>query len=63
VYVALAAPAERVRAAHDARVEVLPGAAVAAILGDSPESGADFLEYRTTGVADEQLRLGLVPPT
>lgn len=61
VYVALAAPAQRVASVHGAEIQVLPGAAVAAILGESSDAVPGFDDYRAAGVADEELRLGLVP--
>ena len=61
VYVALAAPARRVTSVHGADIQVLPGAAVAAILGESREESPGFDEYRGAGVADEELKLGLAP--
>ena len=61
VYVALAAPARRVTALHEADIQVLPGAAVAAILGGThQEKVPAFADYRAAGVADEELKLGLV---
>jgi hypothetical protein len=61
VYVALAAPARRVTSVYGADIQVLPGAAVAAILGESRESTPTFEEYRKSGVADEEIKLGIVP--
>jgi hypothetical protein len=61
VYVALAAPAQRVASVYGADIQVLPGAAVAAILGDSHDSAPTFADYRDNGVADEEIKLGLVP--
>ncbi|MGZ5086998.1 MAG: carboxyl transferase domain-containing protein [Usitatibacter sp.] len=61
VYVALAAPAARVASVHGADIQVLPGAAVAAILGESREEKPAFSDYRAAGVADEELKLGLIP--
>lgn len=61
IYVALAAPAQRVASLHGADIQVLPGAAVAAILGESRESVPSFDDYRAAGVADQELKLGLVP--
>ena len=61
VYVALAAPAAEVTSLYGADIQVLPGAAVAAILGDSRESTPTFEDYRSGGVAERELRLGLVP--
>jgi hypothetical protein len=61
VYVALAAPAARVSSVHGADIQVLPGSAVAAILGESHEALPSFDNYRAAHVADEELRLGLAP--
>jgi hypothetical protein len=61
VYVALAAPAHRVTSVYGADIQVLPGSAVAAILGDSTESSPAFDEYHAAGVADEEIKLGIVP--
>jgi hypothetical protein len=61
VYVALAAPARRVVSIYGADIQVLPGAAVAAILGQSNDSVPTFEDYRASGVADEELKLGFVP--
>jgi hypothetical protein len=61
VYVALAAPARRVTSVYGADIQVLPGAAVAAILGTSQETAPTFDEYRASGVADEEIKLGFVP--
>lgn len=61
VYVALAAPAARVSSVHGAEIHVLPGTAVAAILGASREALPSFDDYRAARVADDELKLGLVP--
>ena len=61
VYVALASPASRVAVVFGADVQVLPGAAVASILGASRDAVADIAEYRRAGVADVELKLGLPP--
>jgi hypothetical protein len=60
VYVALAAPAHRVTSIYGANIQVLPGAAVAAILGESRESAPTFADYLAAGVADQELKLGIV---
>lgn len=60
VYVALAAPAHRVASVYGADVQVLPGAAVAAILGESATHAASFSDYRAAGVSDEEIKLGFV---
>ncbi len=62
VYVALAASAAHVRTIYGVTdIQVLPGSAVASILGGSDETRADIDECRRAGVADEELKLGLVP--
>ena len=61
VYVALAAPAAEVTSLYGADIQVLPGSAVAAILGESRESVPTFEDYRSGGVAEREMRLGLVP--
>ena len=62
VYVALAAPARHVASVHGlARIEVLPGTAVAAILGESRDEAPSFTDYRAAGVAEDELKLGIVP--
>lgn len=63
VYVALAAPARRVTSLYGADIQVLPGSAVAAILGEARESVPAFDDYRAAGVADQEIKLGLVPGT
>jgi hypothetical protein len=62
VYVALAAPAARVASVYGADIQVLPATAVAAILGESRESAPSFAEYRAARVAEEEIKLGFVPP-
>jgi hypothetical protein len=59
VYVALAAPARRVTSVYGADIQVLPGSAVAAILGESHDAIPTFHDYREARVADEEIRLGL----
>ena len=61
VYVALAAPAAEVSSVYGADIQVLPGSAVAAILGSSRESAPSFAEYRAAGVAEREIKLGIVP--
>ncbi|QJR15167.1 carboxyl transferase domain-containing protein [Usitatibacter palustris] len=64
VYVALAAPATHVSVVYGAHVQVLPGAAIAAILGETndaePDKEAIAKEAITAGVADAQLKLGII---
>jgi len=59
VYVALAGPATHVSALHGAHIRVLPGSALTAILGEAPEEEATAFDYKTAGVAEEELKLGL----
>jgi hypothetical protein len=61
VYVAFAAPAQRVALVHGAHIQVLPGSVIASILGENIDSRSEFDDYRNAGVADEALRIGLVP--
>ena len=61
VYVALASPSDKVSVAHGTEIQVLPGAAIASILGESREAPPEIEDYRTAGVADEELKLGVVP--
>ena len=61
VYVALAAPATRVAVVFGADIQVLPGAAVASILGAHRDAVGDIADYRRAGVADEEHKLGLPP--
>lgn len=63
VYVALAAPARRVASLYGADIQVLPGFAVTAILGEARESVPAFDDYRAAGVADQEIKLGIVPGT
>jgi hypothetical protein len=62
VYVALAAPATRVLVEYSAKVQVLPGAAVAAILGEDRGEAPAAAESVAAGVADSEIRLGLLGP-
>lgn len=62
VYVALAGPARRVASVYGAAdIQVLPGAALAAILGESRDAAATFDDYSAAGVSDEELKLGIIP--
>jgi hypothetical protein len=61
VYVALAAGASRVAAVYGADIQVLPGAAVASILGERQAASGDAEEFSRAGVADDIIKLGLPP--
>jgi hypothetical protein len=60
VYVALASPATIVSAVYGAQIRVLPGSAVTAILGEVKEEAVSAAEYKAAGVAEEELKLGIV---
>ena len=60
VYVALAGPAAHVSAVHGAQIRVLPGSALTAILGEAGAEAASPVEYKAAGVAEEELKLGIV---
>ena len=61
VYVAVAAFASRISVIYGADIQVLPGSAIASILGENREAVGSIEEYRSAQVADEELRLGIVP--
>ena len=60
VYVALAGPASHVSAVHGAQIRVLPGSALTAILGEAGAEAASPVEYEAAGVAEEELKLGIL---
>ena len=61
VYVAFASPAKSVAILHGAQIQVLPGSAIASILGDNATTLTDSSDFLTAGVAEEELRIGLMP--
>ena len=61
VYVAFASPARKVELVHGGEIQVLPGSAIASILGENVATKPEFNDYLKAGVAEEELRLGLVP--
>jgi acetyl-CoA carboxylase beta subunit len=60
VYVALAAPAAQVAVVHGAQIQLLPGRAIASILGAAAAQAFAVDDYLRAGVAESELRLGLV---
>ena len=60
VYVALCAPAAQVNLLYGAEIQVLPGRALASILGDAAPQKFEFEEYKAARVADQELKLGIV---
>lgn len=61
VYVALAAPSHEVNLIYNVgQIQLLPGKAIAAILGNADNAKPEFAEYVTAGVAERELKIGLV---
>ncbi len=60
VYVALCAPAAQVNLIYGAEIQLLPGRAIASILGDADSQQYEFAEYQKARVADREIKLGLV---
>ncbi len=60
VYVALAAPSEQVNLVYGTHIQLLPGQAIASILGDSTPDKFEFADYSKSRVADQEFKLGLV---
>jgi hypothetical protein len=60
VYVAFAAPADKVALLYGGEIQLLPGSAIASILGENVATKTEFGDYRKAGVADEELRIGLL---
>ena len=60
IYVALAAVSHEVNIVHGAEIQLLPGKAIAAILGESATAKIGFDDYLSAGVAERELRIGLL---
>ena len=60
IYLALAAASTSVNLLYGAQIQLLPGKAIAAILGDSDNATLEYAEYLKAGVAERELKLGLV---
>ena len=60
VYVALCAPANVVNLLHGAEIQLLPGKAIASILGGGDAPSYAFTDYASARVADHELKLGMV---
>jgi hypothetical protein len=61
VYVALAAPSHALNVIYNVgEIQLLPGKAIQAILGDAMNAKPTFEEYKKAGVAEEELKIGLV---
>lgn len=60
IYVALAAASDEVLLVHGAEIQLLPGKAIAAILGSNDTGPQDAAATIAAGVADRELRIGMV---
>ncbi|MEP7156008.1 MAG: carboxyl transferase domain-containing protein [Betaproteobacteria bacterium] len=60
VYVALSAASTNVNLLYGADIQLLPGAAIASILGDAQDQVFDIAEYQKARVAERELKLGIV---
>lgn len=59
-YVALAAPSSEVNLIYGMEIQLLPGKAIAAILGDASAAVPEFADYLQAGVAEHELRIGVL---
>jgi len=60
IYVALAAASASVNLLYGAQIQLLPGKAIAAILGEADSISPAYVEYSNAGVAERELKLGLI---
>ena len=60
VYVAVCAPADQVNLLYGAEIQLLPGKAIASILGDADSQKHEFKEYQAARVAEQEIKLGIV---
>ncbi|MBC7623868.1 MAG: hypothetical protein H7232_10820 [Aeromicrobium sp.] len=60
IYVALAAMSDELNVIYGGEIQLLPGKAIAAILGDNSGSSWSFADYAAAGVAERELKIGLV---
>ncbi len=60
VYVALASPVTHVNMLYGTEIQLLPGRAIASILGEAAMQKHEFSEYKLSRVADHELKLGIV---
>ena len=61
VYVALSAPVAQVNMLYGSEIQLLPGRAIASILGEATLQKHEFDAYRVARVADRELKLGIAP--
>ena len=60
IYVALASASSEVNLVYGTEIQLLPGKAIAAILGDSASITPEFVDYVHAGVAEHELKIGVV---
>ncbi len=60
VYVALAAPTERLSMIYGSEIQLLPGRAIESILGQDMAREHEIADYQKAGVAEREIKLGLV---
>ena len=60
IYVALAAPSSEVHLVYGTEIQLLPGKAIAAILGNTANVKPEFADYVHAGVAEHELKIGWV---
>ncbi|MCE2990074.1 MAG: hypothetical protein LW838_08015, partial [Nitrosomonadaceae bacterium] len=60
IYLALAAGCTKLSLLYGAEIQLLPGKAIAAILGEANDTRYAFEDYRMAGVADAERKIGLV---
>lgn len=60
-FVAFSASTTRLGLVRGKTIQVLPGSAIASILGENKDEEIDFAELKKAGVAEEEFKLGLVP--
>ena len=59
-YVALSAPVAQVNMLYGSEIQLLPGRAIASILGEVAMQKHEFDEYKVARVADREIKLGIV---
>jgi hypothetical protein len=60
IYLALASASTAVHLVYGSQIQLLPGKAIAAILGQAGTSTNDMASYIQAGVAERELRIGMV---
>ena len=60
IYVALAAMSDELNVIYGGEIQLLPGKAIAAILGDNSTVSFSFADYAAAGVAERELKIGFV---